>query len=182
MPKSLRHRLLEKGWSEDEIERTMSMLYSGDKQEKHAGFARATHPVIYWVGLFIAIIGNLLLSVTLIPFLMILSTTQLYVILGIIGVVFGSMFSHIITDIEHVDQAHHIMAGVFIPSIALITVYIMVNVANRFNEIIKNPNPHNAVILSVVYLICFSAPYFTYKIRDIIWERKQKMQPGAAQQ
>jgi hypothetical protein len=181
MPKSLRHRLLEKGWSEAEIARTMDMLYSDEKQEKHSSFVRASHPVIYWVGLFIAIIGNLMLSVTLIPFLMILNTTQLYVILGIIGLVFGAMFSHIITDIEHVDQTHHIMAGVFIPSIALITVYIMTNVANRFNEMIKNPNPHNAILLSVIYLFCFSAPYFVYKVRDIIWEQKHKATPPASQ-
>ena len=69
MPKSLRHRLLEKGWSEQEIEKTMSLMYSEEKREKQAGFVKATHPIIYWVGLVVAIIGNLLLSVTLIPFL-----------------------------------------------------------------------------------------------------------------
>lgn len=182
MPKSLRHRLLEKGWTEDEIAKTMDILYDDDKKEKHSGFVSATHPIIYWTGLFIAIIGNLLLSVTLIPFLMILSTAQLYIILAIIGVVFGAMFNLIIKDIEHVDQSHHIMAGIFIPSIALITVYIMTNVANRFNEIIKNPNPHNAIVLSVIYLVCFSAPYFVYKLRDFVWEHNHKTTPPPASQ
>ncbi|MBU2560878.1 MAG: hypothetical protein KKD17_01170 [Nanoarchaeota archaeon] len=179
MPKSLHRRLLEKGWSEDEIERTMQMMYSDEKREKHAHFVSATHPVIYWVGLVVAIVGNLLVAVTLIPFLMILNSTQLYVILGIVGFVFGSMFNLIIKDIEHVDQTHHIVAGVFIPAIALITVYIMVSVANRFNEVINNPNPHNAIVLSAVYLITFSAPYFVYKIKDFVWERKQKASEGA---
>jgi hypothetical protein len=167
--------LLEKGWTEEEIEKTMGLLYSTDKQEKHMNFVSATHPVIYWVGLVIAIVGNLLISVTLIPFLMILNSMQLYIILGIVGVVFGAMFNVILKDIEHIDQTHHVMAGIFIPAIALITVYVMTNVANRFNDIIRNPNPHNAVILSIIYLCCFSAPYALYKINDLRWERKQKI-------
>jgi hypothetical protein len=180
MPKSLRHRLLEKGWSEEEIENTMGILYAKEKKEKNTEFTSATHPIIYWVGLIVAIIGNLLLAVTLIPFLMILNSAQLYIILGVVGFVFGSLFNHIIRDIEHVDQSHHIVAGVFIPAIALVTIYIMVGVANRFNEVINNPNPHNAIILSIVYLVCFSAPYFYYKIKDVLWEQKHSAPPEAA--
>ncbi|MBW2997204.1 hypothetical protein KY349_02580 [Candidatus Woesearchaeota archaeon] len=180
MPKSLRHRLLEKGWSEQEIEKTMSLMYSEDKRTKQAGFVKATHPIIYWVGLVVAIIGNLLLAVTLIPFLMILNSIQLYIILGIVGFVFGGLFNVILKDIEQVDQTHHVVAGIFIPAIALITVYIMTTVANRFNEVINNPNPHNAIILSIIYLVCFSAPYFIYKIKDLVWHKKQKAPPAAA--
>lgn len=174
MPKSLHQRLLEKGWTEEEIAKTMNILYSEEKREKHANFVTATHPTIYWAGLVVAIIGNLLLAVTLIPFLMVLNSLQLYIILGIIGVVFGALFNHILKDIEQVDEKHHIVAGVFIPSIALITIYIMISVANKFNEVIKNVNPHNAVVLSVIYLLCFSSPYAIYKIKDMMWERKHK--------
>lgn len=180
MPKSLRHRLLEKGWSEQEIQKTMDLMYSEEKREKQIGFVNATHPIIYWVGLVVAIIGNLLLAVTLIPFLMILNSLQLYIILGIVGFVFGGLFNVILKDIEHVDQTHHVVAGIFIPAIALITVYIMTTVANRFNEIINNPNPHNAILLSVIYLVCFSAPYFIYKLKDMMWQKKQKAPPAAA--
>ncbi|MBW2964845.1 hypothetical protein KY363_05290 [Candidatus Woesearchaeota archaeon] len=179
MPKSLRHRLIEKGWSEEEIEKTMNILYSKENMEKHAEFQSATHPIIYWVGLIIAIIGNLLIAVTLIPFLMILNSLQLYIILGIVGFVFGQLFNVLIKDIEHVDEKHHLVAGVFIPAIALITVYVMTSVANKFNTIIGNENPHNAVILSGLYLVCFSAPYFFYKFKDLRWERQQKARESA---
>lgn len=179
MPKSLRERLLEKGWTEEEIAKTMNVIYSDEKREKNISFQKATHPIIYWVGLVVAIIGNLLLSVALIPFLMILNSMQVYVILGIIGVVFGSMFNLIIKDIEHIDQTHHVMAGIFIPSIALITVYVMASVANRFNALINNPNPHNAVTLSIIYLLCFSAPYAIYKVRDIMWAKKHRQSSSA---
>ncbi len=174
MPKSLRHRLLEKGWSEDEIENTMNLLYSKDKLDKHAQFQSSTHPIIYWVGLIIAIVGNFLIAVTLIPFLMILNSLQIYIILGIVGFVFGQLFNILIKDIEHVDEKHHLMAGVFIPTIALITVYVMTNVANKFNVILQNENTHSAVVLSIIYLVCFSAPYFFYKVKDMRWEKQMK--------
>ncbi|NQU79195.1 hypothetical protein HQ545_05500 [Candidatus Woesearchaeota archaeon] len=180
MPKSLRNRLLEKGWTQEEIEQTMGLLYSNDKIEKHQGFANANHPIIYWVGLVVAIIGNFLLAVTLIPFLMFLNSVQVYVILGVVGFVFGALFSVILKEIESVDQTHHILAGVFIPVLALITVYIMVTVANRFNAVINNPNPQNAIMISLVYLITFSAPYFVYKIKDIHWHRKHQIPPETA--
>ena len=172
MPKSLRQRLVEKGWSEDEIEKTMHIMFSQEKRAKHAYYIAASHPIIYWIGLFTAIVGNILLSVTLIPFLMILSSSQLYVILGVVGGVFGAMFNHILRDIEHVDERHHIMAGVFIPGIALVTVYVMATVANTFNAVINNANPHNAILLSAVYIVCFSTPYLVYKIKDVIYQRR----------
>lgn len=177
MPKSLHQRLLEKGWSEDEIRKTMDILYDEEKQVKHTAFRSAAHPILYWVGLVVAIIGNLLLAVTLVPFLMILNSLQLYVILGIVGLVFGGMFNVILKDIEHVDESHHVVAGVFIPAIALITIYMMVSVSNRFNEVIQNPNPHSEITLSIIYLVCFSAPYFFYKMRDLIYEKRQRSVP-----
>jgi hypothetical protein len=173
MPKTLHERLLEKGWSQEEIDQTTRILYSEEKKEKHSGYQTASHPILYWAGLVVAIIGNLLISVTLIPFLMILDSSQLYIILGIVGVVFGGMFNVILKDIEQVDQSHHVVAGVFIPAIALITVYIMTGVANRFNELIKNPNTHSQIVLSVVYLVCFSSPYLLYKIKDLFYARRR---------
>lgn len=180
MPKSLRHRLLEKGWSEEEIEHTHQLLFSDEKMEKHAHYRSASHPIIYWVGLFTAIVGNFILTVALVPFLMILNSTQLYIIMGVVGFVFGYVFHHIIKDIEHIDQKHHIAAGIFIPALALIIVFFMANVANKFNVIINNPNPHNPWILSIIYLICFGVPYAVYKIKDLAWEQKHKAPEDSA--
>jgi hypothetical protein len=172
--------LLEKGWTEEEIEKTTDLLYSDEKVEKHVQFRKATHPMLYWIGLIVAMIGNFILTVALVPFLMILNSAQVYVILGIVGFVFGYVFHVIIKDIEHVDEKHHLVAGIFTPAIALIIVFFMTTVANRFNEVINNPNPHNPWVLSIVYLICFSAPYFIYKIKDLLWEKRQKAQESAA--
>ncbi|MFC1723778.1 hypothetical protein ACFL0V_06565 [Nanoarchaeota archaeon] len=172
MPKPLHQRLREKGWTEEEIQKTMNILYSEEKQIKHAIFQKGAHPILYWTGLVIAIIANFVLAVAFIPFLMMLNSLQVYIILGVVGFVFGSVFNVIIKDIEHIDAKHHIVAGAFIPAIALATVYVMTQISNRFTEIIQNPNPHNPLIVSMIYLVTFTLPYAIYKIKDFSAAKK----------
>lgn len=172
MPKPLHQRLREKGWTEEEIKKTMDILYSEEKKLKHLHFAKGAHPILYWLGLIIAIIGNFVLSVAFIPFMMFLTSLQLYVILAVVAYIFGAVFNVIIKDIEHIDTKHHIIAGAFIPALALITVFVMTNVSNRVSEFIMAPNPHNPIIVSVIYLVFFSAPYAIYKIKDVLEERR----------
>jgi hypothetical protein len=175
MPKSLRDRLLEKGWSEEDIAKTVDALSSDEKNKKHETFKKAAHPLLYWIGISVAVIANLLLSLTLVPFLMFLKSFPLYIIIGVIGLAFGFVFKVLIKDIEHVDQKHHVVAGLFIPLVALVTVYVMVSAANRFNSIIKYENSHNPLIFGVIYVLCFGAPYLVYKILDIIHTTRAKM-------
>ena len=174
MPKSLQDRLREKGWAEEEIAKTVDVIYSEEKQLKHEIFSYGSSGIIYWVGLIIAIIGNLVISVIFIPFLMILSSVQLYIIMGVMGLIFGAMFNLIITDIEHINNKHHVYAGILIPILALITVFVMTQVANTFNQLIKNPNMHNPFVIALVYVGCFSVPYLIYKIKDLMYARKKQ--------
>ena len=172
MPKPLHQRLREKGWSEDEIQKTMNILYSEEKKLKHLAFAKGAHPILYWLSLIIAIIGNFVLAVVFIPFMMFLNSTQLYVILAVVAFIFGSVFNIIIKDIEHIDTKHHIIAGAFIPAIALVTVFVMTTVSNKVSSFIMAPNPHNPLVVSIIYLVFFSAPYAIYKVKDLVDERK----------
>ena len=175
MPKSLQDRLREKGWAEEEIAKTVNLLYSEEKQIKHQIFSSKNSGLIYWVGLLIAIIGNLIISVIFIPFLMILNSLQLYIVMGIMGLIFGSMFNLIIKDIERIKNQHHVYAGVLIPALALITVFVMTQVANTFNQIINNPNTHNPFIISIVYVLLFSFPYMWYKVKDIRYDHTKEI-------
>ncbi len=179
MPKPLHQRLREKGWTEEEIKKTIDILYSEEKQIKHLAFQKGAHPLLYWIGLVIAIIANFILAVAFIPFLMMLNSIQVYIILAVVGFIFGSIFNVIIKDIEHIDTKHHIVAGASIPAIALVTVYIMTQIANRFNTIIQNDISHNPLFISLIYLFTFSAPYVFYKIKDLIDEKKTQPQPSA---
>ena len=157
----------------------MDVLYSEDKQVKHQHFAKGAHPLLYWIGLVVAVISNFIFAVAFIPFMMMLNSMQVYVILAVVGYIFGAIFNVIIKDIEHIDTKHHILAGAFIPAVALVTIYLMTQVSNKFSTVIPDPNMHNPLIVSMIYLVTFSAPYVIYKVKDLIEERKNKTAPAA---
>ncbi len=164
--KGLRKKLEEKGWSEEEIEHALSIMKPSEARSKNVAAAEKTNPLLYWLTLIIAIIGNFLIAIAIIPFLIVLSDLQLYFIMAIIAVSFGAMFNFLINTIEHLDPQHHVVAGIFIPALAAITVFIMVNVANRLSEFFQSPIIHNPVWVAVVYVLFFSSPYTSTKIYE----------------
>ncbi|MCX6706619.1 MAG: hypothetical protein NT001_00570, partial [Candidatus Woesearchaeota archaeon] len=108
MPKTFRERLVEKGWAEDEIKKTMNMVYGEGKQEKHIEYKKEMNKVVYWATLLVLTIANFLISIVLIPFLLVMKPYQLGMIAGLLGFMFGLMFNLIVRDIEHIETKHHV--------------------------------------------------------------------------
>jgi len=163
MPQDLRTRLLEKGWTEEDINRAVQIIESA--KEKKSNAIKIIDSIVYWVVLLVTIVGNLILSIILIPFLLTLSHFQLYLIITIIAVTFGFLFDLLIRDIENLEQKHYIMAGIFIPSLAIINVFFMVRFANYLTRIMRFSNiQHNPLIVGIVYTFAFIMPYLINKL------------------
>ena len=167
MPATLRERLKDKGWKEEEIEHAISIMQSEGRKGTRTYFASTMNPILYWMTLIVAIFGNIVIAVVLVPFFLVLSW-QLYVVIAVLAVAFGAMFNWLIHAIENVDPAHHIVAGVFIPAVAIITVFVMVNLANRLTTIFQSPIHQNPVAVSVFYVACFMVPYLVTKLSDLM--------------
>ncbi|MFC1753509.1 hypothetical protein ACFL96_08985 [Thermoproteota archaeon] len=174
MPKTVRQSMLEKGWEEKDIARAEEILYSEEKQLKHYDHLRRVNPVVYWMGLMLAMIGNMIIAVLMIPFFLVMTSIQLYIVIGTVGLVFGAMFNFLLRDIEHVDYRHHIIAGVFIPIVAAITIFVVINLANTFAKIMKISQISNPWLVILTYIVLFSVPYLIYKITDVRDEKKHK--------
>ncbi len=101
MPATLEQRLREKGWSDQEIAKALNIIYSPEKKEKHLIFTQFSSPLIYWSLLVVAIIGNFIASVVLIPIMFFFSETQLYAVIFILAISFGAFFNLLLKDIEH---------------------------------------------------------------------------------
>lgn len=154
----LRENLLEKGWKEDEVERALKVLYSEDA--KQAPATKQMNRLLYWATFLIAVIGNIIVSLVLVPFLLVLPHVALYFIVFILGLTFGALFGFLIKDIEHVDPKHHIVAGIFLPAIAIVNITMIVNFANRFSNALKISAIHqNAILTSIFYVVGFMIPY-----------------------
>jgi hypothetical protein len=156
--KDLASRLREKGWTQEEIEHAVTIL--GESKKHKPKITVVFDQLVYWVALILAIVGNIVLSVVLIPFLLVLNNIQLYIFVVVLAGSFGLLFSQILRDIEGLDKKHHVIAGIFIPALALINIYVMVNLANFLDKVFKlSKVEHNPVLISIVYVVFFTFPY-----------------------
>ena len=174
MPKSLQEKLSEKGWTKEEIEKATQILESPEEKGRII-FAKKMNPVLYWTTLIVMIIGNMIISVILIPFLIAIeSTVTLYSIIALLGLAFGFLFNILLIDIEHIDPRHHVIAGIFIPVLALINIFIIVNITNAIDKAIFGTQvQENAFIVGIVYVIAFVGPYLVTRAMDMLETRKK---------
>jgi len=114
---------------------------------------------LYWTLLVIAIIGNFVLSVVLVPFLLILKGTGLYFTLFVIGLSFGWLFSFILHSMEKLETTQHFIAAIFMPALALINVGIFAILSNKLIILMKLPTPpHNPFLIGGVYVFAYVLP------------------------
>jgi len=155
--------LRKKGWSEEEIKRVSRIL--DESPERKSSTIAIIDKVAYWTGLFLAIIGNFVISVLLIPFLILMKSFYLYLALIFLGIVFGWVFSILLQDIESIKAGQHIIAWLFIPAIAIINVYVITNLSNHIANLMEiKTGIHEAPLVSAVYVFSFMFPYALSKL------------------
>lgn len=169
MPIPIEQRLAEKGWSKDEINKAASILH-GKEDPGQIYFQKQMNPVVYWLTLIIAIVANMVISVVLIPFMLAIeSAYTLYLVVGLLALAFGFFFNLLLTDIEQVDPKHHVIAGIFIPALAVINIMIVINVTSVLDKVLLGAQfAHNSIMIAAVYVIAFIAPYIISKLIDYI--------------
>ncbi len=142
-------------WTPEDAEKTENII----KRAKKTTIARNFSTIVYWVLLFVAIIGNLILSVVLVPFLLILKGIALYSTLLVIGLSFGFMFNFILHSIEDLKQKQHIVASIFIPAIAIINVGVMAVLANKLIMLMGLTTPtHSPALVGASYVFGYVCP------------------------
>src|SRR3989338_6464051 len=172
----LRERLIEKGRSEEEIEKALSIMHSEEKIKKHIKFKQQINPLIYWSVLLVAIIVNLLASVVLIPFLITVKDLFiLFFMIGIIGLVFGLFFNLLLRELETLDYKHHIVAWVFIPLFALLNIYIVTSIANQLDRILNLPIQQDPLFVGFIYVAAFILPYASVSIYQFFGRREMQV-------
>ena len=165
---TLEEGLRRKGWEEHEIGRVMDIMYTDHKREKHQRYSAHGNRVLYWTDLFILTIGNFMIAVILIPFLLALKSAALYLIVATLGFVFGILFAIMVRDIESIERKHHIFAAIYIPVISVINLYTMVTVANNLTVLLKIGLNHNPLPVAIMYVVAFMLPYLYVNVSHIL--------------
>lgn len=151
--------LANKGWGRADVRKAADILAHAEASKSAS--MRFVEQSAFWVALLIAIFGNLVISVVLVPFLLLLKGIGLYFTVFIVGATFGLLFNVIIGYIEELKEGQHIIAGAFIPALALINIYLIAHFSNRLEILLLLPTPaHSPLAVSVTYVIAFVLPYF----------------------
>ena len=159
MKKRSVRRLKEKGWSEEDIRKTEEIIERRRREDKSRTYI-SMNRVLYWSAIVVIVLGNFVISMFLIPFLLVLKKITLDIIIITIAFAFGLLFNLLVTDIEHVEKKHHLFAAIMIPLIALINFVMMVNVANSLGNAMNLPvTRQNPYFISLIYVVAFVLPY-----------------------
>lgn len=151
---------MKKGWAEEEIKKAEAIL---EKTELHDIFFSK---ITFWSALVVIIFANLLVSLVLIPFLIVLSKWVLYFTVIVLAGIIGLLYNLLITDISHLERKHHFLAGIIIPVLTLINMIAMVLISNKFIADLKlQVSPHDPWLIGLVFALAFIAPYLIERMR-----------------
>lgn len=153
---------LRKKWTESKLEKSEIILSAVEPQEPF--FSR----IVFWSAIFVIVLGNLIMSIALVPFLTVLNRWFLDVIIITLALVMGTLFDFLITNTGHLERHHHILALVILPLIAVINIIFVVTMSNQLIAGIQIANPrHNPWLIGILYGAAFVLPYIFYNVRKI---------------
>ena len=156
--RSLEKSLAAKGWAKKDIAKAMKIIEQA-KKNKHPKI-KLLDKAVYWLSLLTAIIGNLIISIALVPFLLESNNARLYIIVIILGISFGLLFELLIRKIENLTARHHIFLGTVIPILAILNFAVVLNKMESFIGISAKQNP---LVIGIIYSISFMLPYMIYQ-------------------
>ncbi|MFC1648074.1 hypothetical protein ACFL1B_01310 [Nanoarchaeota archaeon] len=149
-------QLKAKGWSDYEIHQAEEYLKKAD--DKHPGFLIVDRN-LYWLLLFVAVVGNIALSISLLPIIVGVRGIIVYIITGLIGLMFGFLCTALLRGVHHIKLKHHLTYTIIVPLAGISNFIIMVNQANIASKTLEIPLLHNPYLLGSIYLFFFFVPY-----------------------
>ncbi len=163
---NLKENLRRKGWSEDEIDKTVNIIQESTGHPHYLKQRSNFNMLVYWMSLLILSICNFIISIFLVPFVVLFSSNFIYLILIVLGLIFGYLFGLTINNIEHLEKKHHVFAMILVPLLAFLNIFIIVQIAGIFDKILKMSIRHEPVLIGLVYAVFFIGPYFFFLAKE----------------
>ncbi len=150
--------LQRKGWAEEEIRTAEAALNQAGQYDRH--FSK----IVFWSALVVVVFANIIVSLVLIPFLIVLNQWLLYTLVVVLAGTVGFLYNFLVMDISHLERKHHLLAAVLLPLLALGNLLAVVLIANRFITELNVNNPlHVPWVIAVVFAVAFILPYVVDK-------------------
>lgn len=122
--------------------------------------------IVYWTTLLVLATANLFAAVVMIPLMLLASSLQFYLIIALIAMLFGYVFSMLIARIEHIGIQHHVMAVIFIPAVSLATLIVISNSTRGIAMLLNVESGKDPLIVSLFYTIFFLLPHLLHISRE----------------
>jgi len=117
--------------------------------------------VSFWSFLFISLITNFFLSFVLVFLIIFLRDPMLYLLVSIIGLAFGMVYSYMIHNLRSSLIFHHIYAKVFILLTGAINIVYIVVTSKIVLDLFGVENTiYSHLGISLTYFIAYILPYF----------------------
>jgi len=160
------HSLLRKGFSKKEAKKTIEIIKKAKKHKSPR--IKFLDTIVYWALLIVAIIGNLVISIILIPFLLAFKKIPLYSTIFVLAIMFGYLFDQLIRQIDHLENKQHIIAWIFIPTFAIMNIHYITSFSNHITETLRLPLSLNSPLLvSTIYTLSFILPYTVHSLVEL---------------
>jgi len=114
---------------------------------------------VFWTSLAILALFNLVGCVFLIPLFIFLEGPFLIGCVAAFGLLFGMLFNLLVLGLEHFEHRHNIIAGIFIPLLAVIDIALILKIVSGLSDTIVI-SPYNTGKIILIYLGVFMLPYF----------------------
>ncbi len=148
------------------------MLYRGEQKKSFS--SRLLYGLNYWLVLFILLLGNVVLSFTLIPIFVIADELSLAFFLVILGLAFGLFTDIIIYHIEKVkDNFYAVIIG-FLPLLVLANFFVVTVGSNLWAAVLNLPQGiHSPIFVCVLYVLAYMVPFF-YHMNKLYGEGREE--------
>ena len=150
-------KLQAKGWSEQEIEHAKEILQEAENK-KHPKIV-LLEKALYWMLLFIVLVGAIAGTWLIQPFLIFVSIGGAIFIIFIFGLIFGTLASILMKDVEDLELHHHLIISLVIPFSAIITSILITKQAKEAAQLLNITTQHNPIILGIIYSIGSLIPF-----------------------
>lgn len=150
-------RLHLRGWSKKEINHANS-IFAKAEHHKHRHVALLENS-LFWFTLATGIVGNLILSLVLIPIFIAGNDFFTYLLTALFGFLLGTIVFGIVKHMRWLASHHHLFLALLIPLLGIFNFFFVVQRVNSFNLSIGLKNFHDPWIVGVVYFVSFALPY-----------------------
>jgi len=149
-------KYLMKGWSKEDIKKTKEIL--NKTKSKKSVF----EDVIYWLVLFVVVIGNFAFALLLLPLMIAGDTFVLYSMVLIAGILFGTIFALILNELDR-SNSEKIISLFFIPLSAFFIFFAVSSLFAENFDFVKNRGIFPALAYVISFLLPQSVNYLNLK-------------------